>query len=220
MSLLDGLRYRLRALAGRRRFERDLEAELRFHQSLEEMQARHAGAAPDEAHFAARRRFGSSTRVREEIREMSVLRGLDELAQDLRFAARTLRKSPGFALVSVITLALGIGATTAIFSVVDAVLIRPLGYPNADGLVVPQSTRRGSGDLWNVTYRDFLAWRAQNVFASVALYQQDGLDLTGHGAPVRVQTAYVTPDFFATLGVRPAIGRLPQIDEFEPGAPR
>ena len=220
MSLLDALRYRLRALAQRRGFERDLESELRFHHELEEMQQRHAGAAWDDAQFAARRRFGSRTRVREEIREMSLWRGWDELTQDLRFGARTLRKSPGFALVAIITLALGIGATTAIFSVVDAVLIRPLGYPDAERLVVPQSTRRGSDDRWNVTYRDFLTWKAEKVFASVALYQQDALDLTGHGAPVRVQTAYVTPDFFATLDVRPAIGRLPQIDEFKPGAPR
>jgi putative ABC transport system permease protein len=220
MSAVDALRYRLRALFGRRGFERELDAELRFHHDLEEMQLRHAGARPEEARFAARRRFGSGTRVREEIREMSAMRGLDVLGQDLRFGVRTLRKSPGFAIVAVMTLALGIGVTTAIFSVVDAVLLRSLGYPRAEQLVVPQSTRRGSDDMWNVTYRDFLTWKAQSVFASVALYQRDALDLTGQGAPVRVQTAYVTPEFFETLGARPLLGRLPLPDEFKPGAPR
>jgi putative ABC transport system permease protein len=220
VSALDALRYRLRALVGRRGFERELEAELRFHHELEEMHLRHGGARPEDARFGARRRFGSGTRVREEIREMSAMRGLDVLGQDLRFGVRTLRKSPGFAIVAVITLALGVGVTTAIFSVVDAVLLRSLGYADAERLVVPQSTRRGTDDMWNVAYRDFLAWKGQNVFASVALYQQDAIDLTGQGAPVRVQTAYVTPEFFRTLDVRPLFGRLPLPDEFKPGAPR
>jgi putative ABC transport system permease protein len=220
VSVIDALRYRLRALVGRRGFERELERELRFHHELDEMHLRHAGARPDEARFAAQRRFGSRTRIREEIREMSARRWLDTLAQDVRFSARTLCKSPGFATVAVVTLALGIGVTTAIFSVVDAVLLRPLDYTHAERLVVPQSTRRGTDDRWNVTYRDFLTWKAQGVFASVALYQRDALDLTGHGQPVRVQTAYVTPEFFATLDVRPLLGRLPLPEEFKPGSPR
>ncbi len=227
MSVVDAVRYRLRALLGRRGFERDLEAELRFHHDLEAMHLRHAGTEADEAPYAARRRFGSGTRVREEIREMSAMRGLDALGQDLRFGVRSLRKSPGFAIVSVLTLALGIGVTTAIFSVVDAVLLRSLGYPDAARLVVPQSTRRGADDMWNVTYRDFLAWKEQKVFASAALYQRDALDLTGGCpsgaagcAPVRVQTAFVTPEFFETLGVAPLVGRFPLADEFKPGAPR
>jgi putative ABC transport system permease protein len=220
VSIFDGIRYRLRALFRRHGFERELEAELRFHHELEEMHLRHAGARPEDARLRARRRFGSGTRVREEIREKSARRWLDTVWQDLRFGARMLRKSPGFATVAVVTLALGIGVTTAIFSVVDAVLLRSLGYPDAERLVVPQSTRRGSDDRWNVTYRDFLTWKAQKVFASVALYQRDALDLTGHGQPVRVQTAYVTPEFFETLDVRPLLGRLPLPDEFKPGAPR
>ncbi|MFN2567434.1 MAG: ADOP family duplicated permease [Gemmatimonadaceae bacterium] len=220
MSAIDALRYRVRALFGRRRFERELEAELRFHHELEEMQLRHGGARPDEARFAARRRFGSGTRVREEIREMSAMRWLDTLAQDLRFGVRSLRKSPGFATVAVVTLALGIAVTTAIFSVVDAVLLRPLAFPDAERLVVPQSTRRGTDDQWNIAYRDFRAWKDRGVFESVAVYQIGALDLTGHEQPVRVPTAYVSPEFFATLRIRPLLGRLPVAEEYTPGSPR
>jgi putative ABC transport system permease protein len=151
---------------------------------------------------------------------MSAMRWLDTLGQDVRFGARSFRKSPGFTTVAVGTLALGIGVTTAIFSVVDAVLLRPLAFPEAERLVVPQSTGRGTDDRWNITYRDFTAWKERGVFESVAVFQLGALDLTGHREPVRVRTAYVSQEFFATLRVRPLLGRLPAPEEFKPGAPR
>ncbi len=128
---------------------------------------------------------------------------------DLRYGVRMLLKKPGFTAVAVITLALGIGANTAIFSVVNAVLLRPLPYPHENQLVVMQQTRLDKqNDDPGVSYLNFLDWQAQSkLFESLAIVATDDTTLTGEGEPVRIHGAVVSADFFKTLGVAPQLGR-------------
>ena len=144
---------------------------------------------------------------------------MQTLMQDLRYGARMLMKQPGFTLIAVFTLALGIGANTAIFSVVDAVLLRPLPYRDAARLVVPVSVNPARGiEDGSITYADYLDWKKEQVFAQVAAI--DGTftnaDLSGGaGEPERIKLAVVTEDYFAVLGVAPLLGRAFQADDYK-----
>src|SRR5262245_11368225 len=142
---------------------------------------------------------------------------MDHVIRDLRTAVRALRRSPAFTVVAVLTMALGIGATTTIFSLLDAVLLRPLPYPDPSRLVVPRSMGIGTKQTWNASYADFMDWRKASVFEHVAVMQDLDLDLTGRGDPARVRATGVTDDFFPTLGVKPLLGRAFRPDEFRPG---
>ncbi|HTV64808.1 MAG TPA: ABC transporter permease, partial [Bryocella sp.] len=143
------------------------------------------------------------------------------LLQDLRFAVRQLRKSPGFALTTILTLALGIGATTAIFSLINAVLLRPLPFPEPDRLMSAYALDQTVGDVGvarRISYPDFFDWRSrQHSFDEIASYRGDGLTLTGSGVPRRLQTYIVASDFFRVLGVDPMLGRGFLPDEEKPG---
>jgi putative ABC transport system permease protein len=142
---------------------------------------------------------------------------MQTLLQDLRFGARMLLKRPGFTLVAVITLALGIGANTAIFSVVNAVLLRPLPYDEADRLVYLRE-RHPQYEEMSISYPDFTDWRARNrVFESIGVYNFASYNLTGGGEPERLQAAQGSADLFAALRVRAALGRLFTNDEDKPG---
>jgi hypothetical protein len=135
------------------------------------------------------------------------LRGL---LQDLRFSIRQLRKSPGFALTTALTLALGIGATTAIFSLINAVLLRPLPFPDPDRLmsVVSLDTSAKPGIPSSGTYPDFFDWRSRNrSFEAMASYHRAGRTLTGNGTAQQLEGQIVSSDFFRVLNVRPALGR-------------
>src|SRR3954469_22581271 len=150
---LSIVRLRLRALWRRRQLDRDLEEELAFHLAT---RAERSDA------LTARRAFGNPTVVRETCREMWTLRWLDMLGKDLRYAGRTLRKSPGFAVVAALTLALGIGANTAIFSVVNAVLLRPLPYAHPGRLVeLWGNVRRAKVERRGTSVPDFRDWKEQ-----------------------------------------------------------
>src|SRR5687768_14071301 len=135
---------------------------------------------------------------------------MDTLLKDLHYAVRTFLRARGFAAIAIITLALGIGGTTAIYSVVDAVMLRPFPFPEADRMVVPRSVNLKTQDDWSITWADFTDWRDQGFFQHVAIYQDIELDLASDGDPDRVRVAAVSAGFFPALGVRPLIGRLLQ----------
>ena len=167
------------------------------------------GMPPEEAGYAARRKLGNITQVREAIYRMNSVGFLETLWQDTRFALRMLRKSPGFTAVAIFTLALGIGANTAIFSVVYAVLLKPLPYPNPDQLVNLFETNRQKGIASAaLTYPNFDELRRHSrIFSELAGYEAHDLVLTEAGEPADVPTMVATPEIFSVLGVEPIAGR-------------
>ncbi len=171
------------------------------------------GMSPDDAADAARRKLGNLTQIREEIYHMNSLGFLETLWQDIRYALRMLRKNPGFTAVAVLTLALGIGANTAIFSLVNGVLLRPLPYRDPDRLTIVWE-KNDDGTPENVGYATYLEWKAQNKsFQELAIYSswQPVLQV---GEPEQLNGLRVTSNYFRTLGVHPELGRdfLPEED--------
>jgi len=208
MSLLTGLRYRLRTLFRQREFERELKEEIDFHLSLEAMQ--HENPDAEESQLTARRRFGNVTHYGEETRAMSGLGFFDMARQDVRFALRTFRQSPGFTAVAGLTIALGLGATTAIFSVVNALILQPLPYPDADRIVMVWMDNRRQNNREDFhSYPNLQDLKTQNgVLSALAPYSQNGLNLTGTGEPQRVIAGQLPAEAFAALAVKPIVGRL------------
>jgi predicted permease len=209
---------RLLSLARRRRLQREMEEEMRFHLDMQIEQNTEAGMATEEARYAAQRQFGNRTWVKEVSREMWSLNSIEALIQDLRYGARMLVKSPIFTAVAVLTLALGIGANTAIFSLVNAVLLRPLPYEDSDRLVLlsEYTANDGEGPL---SYPNFADWRAQNhVFEKIGVYNFGDYNLTGGGEAERLRAAQMSADLFDALRVRAALGRVYTNDEDKPGA--
>jgi putative ABC transport system permease protein len=205
--MLNRLKLRLRALFHKTEMERELDEELRFHLEKEIEQNLRRGLTPEEARYAALRSFGGVERVKEESRDTRGVRYLEEMWQDLRYSARMLLKKPGFTTIAVLTLALGIGACTAIFSIVDAVLLRPLPYPDAEKIV---SLREVDAKSRQITFAEpnFLDVRARNhTLAAAAEYNMGLTTVLGGSEPVRTRVASVSGDFFKTLGVQPATGR-------------
>ena len=156
--------------------------------------------------------------------EVPLSRAMPTLFQDFRFALRQLRKSPGFAMTTILTLGLGIGATTAIFSLVNAVLLRPLPFPEPDRLVWMRQLYQTLGAAAAqqpemLSYPDFFDWRAQTrSFSAMASYRNDSVTLSGSGAPQHLDAEIVSAEFFRVLGMRPVLGRDFLSDDEEPGA--
>ena len=215
---LIGLRHRLRALLRRRQLEQDLDDEVTFHLAMREEQLRASGA-PD-AGTGARRQFGSVTRIREDLREAwAFAPRLASLLRDFRYAARQLRRSIAFTSVVVLTLGLGIGANTAFFSVVNAVLIRPLGYADADRLVsLQEGFPQARIDRLPFSALDFEDLRRdQQSFEAVAAYRTVPFEVSGGDLPERIAGAKVSAELFATLGVGTMAGRTFSTSDDRPG---
>jgi len=215
---LRAMAARLRGLFGDRGADRELGDEIEAHLRLLTERYVRQGMTEGEAAWAARRQFGNITLLKEANREMRGIRLIDTLSQDLRFGARILVKSPGFSFVAILTLALGIGANTAIFSVVNGTLIKPLPYEESERLVFV-AEQAASGGQAPVSYPNFTDWRAQNrVFERVSVFNSGGYTLTAGGEAELVVAGQVTADLFAALRVNAAIGRVFTNEDDRPGA--
>ncbi|HUI43817.1 MAG TPA: ABC transporter permease, partial [Terriglobia bacterium] len=225
---------RCRALLGRKRLEEKLNEELRGHLEMLRDEYAKRGLTPEEARFAALRAFGGLEQVKEEYRERRGVPMFETVVQDVRFGLRQLRRNPGFTVVAVLTLALGIGANTAIFSLANAVVLRPLPYAHSDRLVwIAESIPALKSEA--ATGGDYVDWKDQNhTLDRIAAYDtvyrgslSEGaggagsadFNLTGRGTPARVHGAFVSASFFATLGVQPQLGRAFTETEDQPSGP-
>ncbi|HUI40415.1 MAG TPA: ABC transporter permease [Terriglobia bacterium] len=204
----------------RKREQSDFNAEVEAHVKLEADRLRGEGLSEEEALLAARRAFGNITRAQERFYESGRWAWWDHLGQDLRFGVRALRKNPGFATVAVLTLALGIGANSAIFSLIDAVLLRPLPYADAQRLVlIKEKLALLSAEPVDVPAPDVVDFQRQSrAFSGVAGFQSTHIELSGAGQPARVLATRVTSELFPLLGVAPAVGRTFTKAEDRPGS--
>jgi putative ABC transport system permease protein len=220
MSSLRALMARVWGLAHAQRVDRDLQAEIASHLEEATQDYLRQGLSPAEAHYAALRSFGGVAQTQELHRDARIFAWPDQIARDLRHALRALRRAPGFAAVAVLTLALGIGANTAIFSVVDAVLLRPLPYRNAARIARIRGSSVGTSQPGNLSPMDFLDLQQQTRrFEQLAAFNNYAdATLTGAGDPERVVGTRVTADFFRVLGVRPQMGRGLRPEDDVPGA--
>ncbi len=211
-------------MSWRRRKEReqDLERELRADLEMEAEEQQASGLSPQDARDAARRAFGNPAYVKEEVREMWGWTSIERLLQDIRLSLRTLRKSPGFVLFAVLALALGLGANAAIFSVVEAVLLRPLPFHNADRLVeIWEDASHMGFPKAVVAPANFADWKRRNhVFEDMAALRGDLRVLTGNGSPEQVEGSQVMANLFPLLGASPILGRNFSAEEDQPGGPR
>ena len=219
MPLLSRIARTWRNLSTKKSLDRDLTEELRAHVDLLTDKKIGEGLRPEEARREALVELGGIEQVKEGVREVRFGRALEDFWQDVSYALRGLRKHRGFTAVAVITVALGIGANTAIFTVINAVLLRPLPYENPDRLVVLTETvsDRSTG---GVSYQNFVDWRAQNtVFENIAALRiRESFNLTGTGESERLQGRLVSANFLATLGVKPIRGRDFLVEDDQPGA--
>jgi hypothetical protein len=175
---------RISNLFMRSKVEREIDAELRAHIELRTEDNIAAGMSAEEARRDARIRFGNAAVMKERVTAMDAALTLDSIGRDVRYALRGLRKTPGFTFVVLATLALGIGATTAIFSVVNAVMLKPLPFPTADRLVQVQSVIAATGQGDVASYLDFVDWRARNhVFDGMAAFHTGDFTLIGPREP-------------------------------------
>jgi predicted permease len=228
MSFVDSIRYRLRVLTRSRQHEKELAEDMEFFMSSEARQREHAARgelSSHDARRAARQRFGNSTYYREEARQISGLERFDVLAQDVRFALRTFARTPVFTAVAVVTLAIGIGANTAIFSAVDTLLLRPLPFHEPDRLMsvamtvsaTPKSRARDDV-VWS--YPKFAAFRAsQTVFGSVTAWFGTQTTVRVGDEAERNVGEFIDAEYFPMLGVTPALGRALLRSEDHVGGP-
>src|SRR5580692_2465891 len=229
MRAPDKIRLRLRSLLARPKMERALDDELGFHldQLIEEEIA--AGVPPPDARQSALRKMGSVSQFQEECRDMRRLNLFNDFMKDLRYAGRSLRRSPGFAALAVLIIALGIGANTAVFSVVNAVLLRPLAYRDPDRIVTLSGARTSDAaagarrpphdQLAPVSGPDFLDWHDRSSsFEAMAYHRTRETSVIRGSTAEYAQATSVSPEFFSVFAVEPLVGRFPTAQEVEQGS--
>jgi putative ABC transport system permease protein len=201
------------------RADRDLERELRAHLDLEAAEQQEHGAPPEQARYAARRAFGNRTAIEDDVRAAWGWGLHERLAQDFRYALRTIRKSPGFSAVAILSLALGIGANTAIFTFVNAALLKPLPYPHADRIVTFVERPPQSNTTTLVHPITFVEWRKRaRTFEALAIAQALPVNTTGLDGAEEVAGMWSTASLFRVLGVEPLLGRVFTDEEAYNGA--
>jgi len=220
--MISDLLFRARALVRRKAVDADLDDELRAHLDAQIQKHQRAGLSHEEAVRRANIEFGGLEQIRADCRDARGVSLIETVAHDLRYAARVLRKDPSFTLVAVLTLALGIGASTSVFSVVNAILLKPLPYPEVERVVFPwrippPAFNVGADEIpWGRV--DFLAFSEESrTFDALGAFLGEALNLTGAGEPARLDGARVSEGFFRSLGVSPQLGRVFRADEDRPG---
>src|SRR5882724_3007654 len=208
---------RLRGVLAKTSGDAELEDEFAAHLDLLAQENIRRGMPSDEARYAARREFGGVEQIKETYRDRRGLPMLETLFHDLRFSARMLRKSPGFTAVAVLTLALGIGANTAIFSVVNSLLITPLKFNQPDRLVMLWETK-GSGGPGSVSPANYFQWQEHNTaFEQIAVKYDDHLTFTSDADPEQLAYSGVSPNLLSMLGTQPLLGRIFSAQDGVPG---
>jgi hypothetical protein len=216
---LSTFRHWLRSLFHRDRAEHELDSEVRYHLERQIEAKRAAGMSVEDARLATLREFGSVSLAKEESRDARGTLFLENTWKDFRYGLRTLRKNPGFTCVAVLTLALGIGANTAIFSVVNAVLLRPLPFPQSNRLVMVWATNDSGSREDVASYPDFSDWKEQSrSFEGIAAFTNRTMTISDGNAAVLVRGIRPTPGFFELLGAQPEIGRTFRNEESDAGS--
>jgi predicted permease len=205
-------------LSRRPQMEAQLEKELSFHLEQHTAQLIDRGIAPDEARRQARLALGGPEQVKENCRDARGTRWLEDFLQDTRYALRTFRRKPGFTIIALLILSLGIGATTVMFAVINSVLLRPLSYPEPDRLVTLHVSTEQIGELWGFSSFDFGDVKRQSKTVTLAAWTYAGGTISGRGEPEYVNGRNISAELFSTLGISPVQGRAFSPDEDRPGA--
>lgn len=209
MSIISQVKTGARNLAGRSEVEAELDEEVRAYIDLLIAENIKSGMSPEDARLAAMRKVGSIEMVKSEVRDVRPGMKFENFARDLKHGARLMRRSPGFALIAVLTIALGIGATSSIFSVINAVALKPLAYPAADRLmfITSQFPRIGFQKFWISPPEYFEFQERSKSYATVAAYRSSEMNVSEGPTPQRVKTLAITANMFDALGVKPRFGR-------------
>jgi len=212
---------RMKSLFSARRKDREMAEELEFHQELLRQRLLRQGVPPSEVNLAARRAFGSADRWHERLREIWQFQTLDNFLRDVRFSVRLLRKSPGFTAVALLTLALGVGANTAVFSLINGLLLRPLLVPHAEQLVVLRTEEGGPQPGYAFCTPFFRSLENRHdIFADVFAYNPDTLQVQGRSGNENIHGMLVSGQFFSALQTPPLMGRyLTPDDDQRNGSP-
>ena len=220
MAWYHAVRTAFDALARRGREERIMDDEMRFHLEMEARRlVTEKGMSEEEAALAAKRAFGGVERFKDAVRDERGTSWVEDVAQDARFGFRTLRRRPGFTTVASLTLALGIGASTALFGVVKAVLLTPLPYDRPEGIAVLWSAWKGFDQTW-LSYDEYEGWKSDiSAFANVALFSDGSVNLTENGESERIRAGFIDKEVLPVLGVAPALGRGFTAEEDVPNGP-